>query len=59
VVLADPDLAIFDEATAEAGSTHAEQLEQTMQWLPARHGRHAGVGVFPRTVTQLVRVSGA
>lgn len=27
VVLADPDLAIFDEATAEAGSTHSGQLD--------------------------------
>ncbi len=27
VVLADPDLAIFDEATAEAGSSHAEILD--------------------------------
>ncbi|WP_159502137.1 ABC transporter ATP-binding protein [Microbacterium sp. 18062] len=28
VVLADPELAIFDEATAEAGSTHAELLDR-------------------------------
>ncbi|MEQ3552139.1 ABC transporter ATP-binding protein [Pseudonocardia nematodicida] len=28
VVLADPDLAILDEATAEAGSTHSEQLDR-------------------------------
>lgn len=28
VVLADPTLAIFDEATAEAGSAHAEQLDR-------------------------------
>lgn len=29
LVLADPDLAILDEATAEAGSSHAEQLDET------------------------------
>lgn len=28
VVLADPDLAIFDEATAEAGSAHADLLDR-------------------------------
>lgn len=27
VQLADPDIAVLDEATAEAGSTHAEMLE--------------------------------
>ncbi|MCR1782571.1 ABC transporter ATP-binding protein/permease [Nocardioides carbamazepini] len=30
VLLADPDLAILDEATAEAGSAHAEQLDRAV-----------------------------
>lgn len=30
VLLADPELAILDEATAEAGSAHAEQLDQAV-----------------------------
>lgn len=31
VLLADPELAIFDEATAEAGSTHAELLDRAAE----------------------------
>lgn len=31
VLLADPELAIFDEATAEAGSTHADLLDRSVK----------------------------
>lgn len=37
LLLADPELAILDEATAEAGSTHAGLLDRTAQ--AALHGR--------------------
>jgi ATP-binding cassette subfamily C protein len=36
-VLADPDLAILDEATAEAGSAHADLLDPAVD--AALHGR--------------------
>ncbi|MEV1292128.1 ABC transporter ATP-binding protein [Pseudonocardia sp. NPDC049635] len=45
VVLADPELAIFDEATAEAGSSYAELLDRSAD--AALHGR-AGLVIAHR-----------